>query len=400
MKSNNQKNKDKNVPISKTGEGKPELRFGGFEGDWEELKLKDVSDIKMGQSPNSVFYNKKGKGIVLIQGNADIVDRKIRSRIWTTQLTKKSNIGDLIMTVRAPVGYVAKSEINSCIGRGVCSIRSNKKNDNNFLYQFLLKFEDKWFKYGQGSTFFSVNSKDVRNLKIKVPSKLEQQKIADFLGGVDEWIENLEKEKESLEKYKKGVMQKIFSETDGWKERKLGDLIEEVNKKTTKNNQFPILSSTKDDIFLQNDYFKKEIASRNNKGYKILEKDQLVFSPQNLWLGNINLNTKFKIGIVSPSYKIYRIKNDIVLINYFKYLIRLPRMLYEYKISSEQGASVVRRNLNIDLFEEIPLKLPLIKEQQKIAEFLTSIDDLINSKQQQISSAKSWKKGLMQRMFV
>ena len=75
-------------------------------------------------------------------------------------------------------------------------------------------------------------------------------------------------------------------------------------------------------------------------------------------------------------------------------------MLYEYEISSEQGASVVRRNLNIDLFNSIPINIPSLQEQRKIADFLTSLDDLIESKQDQIAHYKSWKRGLVQNLFI
>ena len=72
-----------------------------------------------------------------------------------------------------------------------------------------------------------------------------------------------------------------------WKKVKLGDCIKEINEKTTKNNQYKVLSVTKDGIFSQEDFFKKQIASKNNIGYKIIRKNNLVFSTMNLWMGLI-----------------------------------------------------------------------------------------------------------------
>ena len=90
------------------------LRFKDEDGkdfpDWEEKMLGEVTDIKMGQSPSSSSYNSEGKGKYLIQGNADISNRKTKPRNWTNEPTKLCEIGDVIMTVRAPVGAIAKSK--------------------------------------------------------------------------------------------------------------------------------------------------------------------------------------------------------------------------------------------------------------------------------------------------
>lgn len=180
----------------------------------------------------------------------------------------------------------------------------------------------------------------------------------------------------------------------------LKKIINEVSHKSTINNQYEILSSTSNGLFLQKEYFNKQAASEDNTGYKIIKKGQLVLSPQNLWMGNININNIYDIGIVSPSYKIFNINEDIVNINYFNYWIKSPRALYEYLISSEQGASIVRRNLNIDLFNKILVELPAREEQDKIGKQLNNIDIKISLEIQQLNKLKKFKKGLMQNMFV
>jgi type I restriction enzyme S subunit len=186
-----------------------EVRFAGFDEEWEEVKLGEVAKIIMGQSPSSNSYNEEKIGVPLIQGNADCKNRKTIPRIYTTEKTKECNIGDIIMTVRAPVGAISKSLHDACIGRGVCAI---KPNDNNgYLYHFLVMYEEKWKKYSQGSTFTAVNSGDIKNLKIKLPSKQEQQKIAQVLTTSDKEIELLKKELESLKEQKKGLMQRLLS---------------------------------------------------------------------------------------------------------------------------------------------------------------------------------------------
>ena len=181
---------------------------------------------------------------------------------------------------------------------------------------------------------------------------------------------------------------------------KLSDFLSEVSEKSTIVNQYEILSSTANGLFLQSEYFNKQAASENNIGYKILRKGQLVLSPQNLWMDNININDKYEIGIVSPSYKIFNIDTKIINQNILANWIKSPRALYDYMISSEQGASVVRRNLNIDLFNEITIKLPNIDVQNKLGKQISNLNKKIDLENDKLNKLLELKKGLMQNMFV
>ena len=205
-------------------------------------------------------------------------------------------------------------------------------------------------------------------------------------------------------------MQKIFSqelrfkdnngnEYSEWEDKKLQDILIEVNEKTKTSGKYRILSSTSKGLFNQDEYFTRDVASKDNSGYKILKKGQLVFSPQNLWLGNINVNMNFEIGIVSPSYKIFSFDEKFTLAEYCQYFLLTPKMMFEYEQSSTQGASVVRRNLDMYKFLSIEFLLPSINEQTKIANFLSAIDDKIQAVEVQIEKMEVWKKGLLQQMF-
>ena len=178
--------------------------------DWEEKRLGEVSIITMGQSPDSKSYNENGEGVLLIQGNADIKHRVTKPRQWTNEPTKECEIGDLILTVRAPVGSVAKSIHNACIGRGVCSIKNKTNSEIEYLYQFLLSYEPKWIRLEQGSTFTAVSGKDVKTLKLKFPSLKEQQKIANYLSAIDKKIEAVQTQITQTQAFKKGLLQQMF----------------------------------------------------------------------------------------------------------------------------------------------------------------------------------------------
>ena len=191
-----------------------EIRFkddnGEEFGEWEERILEDVSIIIMGSSPKSKNYNELGIGLPLLQGNADIKNRKSCPRNFTTEITKECDIGDILMSVRAPVGYVSKAMHDACIGRGIAAIRVKENNNQEFLYQYLIYMEDIWGKFSQGSTFDSVNSEQIRNLSIFIPCLQEQTKIADFLTKLDDKIERVALQLEQVKMWKKGLLQQMF----------------------------------------------------------------------------------------------------------------------------------------------------------------------------------------------
>ncbi len=191
-----------------------ELRFkdddGGNFPKWEEKTLGEVSEITMGQSPESSSYNTEGVGLYLIQGNADISNRKSNPRNYTSEPTKICEIGDIILTVRAPVGATAKSYHRACIGRGVCSIKNSTRSTIDFLYHYLLDYEPKWVRLEQGSTFTAISGSDIRSIEIAIPSLEEQIKIANFLSAIDEKISHTKSQIEKTEVWKKGLLQQMF----------------------------------------------------------------------------------------------------------------------------------------------------------------------------------------------
>tara|TARA_R110002012_G_scaffold279098_1_gene467011 strand:+ start:9112 stop:10320 length:1209 start_codon:yes stop_codon:yes gene_type:complete len=191
-----------------------EIRFKDDNGndypEWEERRLGEVATINMGQSPESSSYNSEGIGYYLIQGNADISNRKTTPRNFTSKPTKLCDIGDLILTVRAPVGAVAKSNHKACIGRGVCSIKNKTISSIEFIYHFLLGYEKRWTRLEQGSTFSAVSGKDIKSIEIKLPSIREQTKIADFLSALDNKVETVTTQIENTTIFKKGLLQQMF----------------------------------------------------------------------------------------------------------------------------------------------------------------------------------------------
>ena len=185
-----------------------QTRLPGFEGEWQTKKLGELAEIIMGQSPNSSNYNTKGAGLPLIQGNADIDERKSIKRFFTTQITKKGKAGDILMSVRAPVGEIARATFDVCLGRGVCAIRAW----NDFLYHYLIYLEPTWAKHSKGSTFDSVNSSDVKVLEIKIPTDIDEQKaIANVFSDMDTELEALQQRRAKTASLKQAMMQELLT---------------------------------------------------------------------------------------------------------------------------------------------------------------------------------------------
>lgn len=190
------------------GNNVPEVRFPSFMDSWEQHKLGEVVQITMGQSPDGSTYSDKPRGHILVQGNADLQNGWVVPRVWTTQITKKAEAGDLIMSVRAPAGAMGKTAYDVVIGRGVAAIKGNE-----FIFQILTKMDSDgyWKKISAGSTFESLNSDSIINAEIALPSQAEQDKIGTYLQTVDNLITLHQRKLNEEKQKKKALMQFLFS---------------------------------------------------------------------------------------------------------------------------------------------------------------------------------------------
>lgn len=186
-----------------------QTRLPGFDGEWEVKRLGDVAEIVMGQSPSSSNYNTRGVGLPLVQGNADIANRQTIKRVFTTQITKQGQAGDIIMSVRAPVGEVSRATFDVCLGRGVCAIRCFP---NDLLYHLLIYLEPTWTCHSKGSTFDSVNSSDVEAVEIRLASDPDEQTaIAAVLSDMDAELAALEARRNKTRALKQAMMQELLT---------------------------------------------------------------------------------------------------------------------------------------------------------------------------------------------
>lgn len=185
-------------------------RLQGFKQAWSRATLGRISKVTMGQSPVGSSYNTKGNGLPLIQGNADVSKRATIERVWTSSPTKISEPGNVILTVRAPVGHAAIASHRICLGRGVCGLDAGK--DNSFLFHLLVSNESRWSLFSQGSTFTAVGSNEVDSFTIDWPCDPEERSaIAQVLQDADQEIDALQRHLESVCSIKQGMMQELLT---------------------------------------------------------------------------------------------------------------------------------------------------------------------------------------------
>ena len=187
-----------------------ETRLPGFTNPWSDASLGSVATVTMGQSPVGSSYNTAGRGVPLVQGNSDIKRRRTTDRLWTTQPTKRCRAGDVVLTVRAPVGYTALATRDACLGRGVCSVTA--KSDNRFLFHALVYAEPRWTIFEQGSTFTAVNSTEVRSFLVPWPSDMDERSaIALVLEDADAEIRRLQDRLVKAQQIKLGMIQELLT---------------------------------------------------------------------------------------------------------------------------------------------------------------------------------------------
>jgi len=186
---------------------------------WVEKKLGDVCEVIAGQSPEGKYYNNKGKGLPFYQGKREFTEKFIgEPTTWTMSITKKAQQGDILMSVRAPVGPVNFSTEKICIGRGLAAIRATNLIDKEFLFNFLIKHE-KEIVGNTGAVFNSINKAQIESISIPLPPLPEQQRIVAILDEAFAAIatakENAEKNLQNARELFKSYLQSVFSEA--WK---------------------------------------------------------------------------------------------------------------------------------------------------------------------------------------
>jgi len=217
------------VSSLKTGVRYKDTPIGKIPVDWEAVTLAQIAEINMGQSPPSKDCNEQGDGLPFYQGNAEFGSKYPSPQKWCKRPKKLAVEGDILISVRAPVGEINIAPHKCCIGRGIAAVQAKGIHDK-FLYQYMLLYRKNLHKIAQGSTFEAINRKELTELLTLLPPFQEQEKIADILTTVDGAIDKTAQVIEKIKKLKKGLMQKLFTRGIGhkrFKKTEIGEIPEE-----------------------------------------------------------------------------------------------------------------------------------------------------------------------------
>ena len=337
----------------------------------------DTVQITMGQSPDGSTYSDVPSDYILVQGNADLQNGWVSPRVWTSQMTKKADAGDLIMSVRAPAGAMGKTAYNAVIGRGVAAIKGNE-----FIYQLLEKMDSDgyWKALSCGSTFESLNSDNIKNADVLIPDVAEQEKIGEYFLAIDRLITLHQRKYDKLTKVKKAMLEKMFPEngspypeirfkgfTDAWEQRKLGDTVQITMGQSPDGSTYSDVPSdyilVQGNADLQNGWVSPRVwTSQMTKKADAGDLIMSVRAPAGA-MGKTAYNAVIGRGVaaIKGNEFIYQLLEKMDSDGYWKAL----------------SCGSTFESLNSDNIKNADVLIPDVAEQEKIGEYFLAIDRLI-----------------------
>jgi len=391
--------------------------IGKIPVDWEVASLSQVAEINMGQSPPSQDCHDYEEGLPFYQGNADFGPKYPTARRWCKKPLKIATEGEILISVRAPVGEINIAPHECCIGRGLGAIRATKIN-SGYLYQSMLFHRKALEKVSQGSTFEAINRKDLSDFMIFAPSTNEQQKIAEILTTVDDAIEETDRIIEKTKELKKGLMQKLLTRGIGhkkFKKTELGEIpvewevtrLKEIANVRYGLGQPPALDDDGIPMVRATNIHEGAISKVGLISVKrdalppsrnpFLKDGDIIVVRSGAYTGDIGLITKEWEGaiagydlVVTPTSRV----NAIFLTNYL-----LSNIIQKWYFASLSARSA-QPHLNSLQVEETPIVLPSLSEQKEIADILTTIDLEIDSEETNKHNLETLKKSLMQVLLT
>lgn len=412
----------------------PKLRFKAEDGsdfpEWEEKRLKDICcKIGSGKTPKGGQEIYQDCGVMLIRsqnvrnGFLDLTDvAYISSEVNQTMLGSTLKFNDLLLNITgASIGRCCKynKTQQGNVNQHVCVLRIENQEDilPDFVLCYLLSdlIQNQIDLEQSGGSREGLNFQQVGNLEIKLPAKNEQQKISDFLSTIDSIIVSQKEELAAWEQRKKGIMQKLFSQEvrfkadDGsefpeWEEKRLGEISNRVTRKNLNcETNVPLTISGSYGLIDQRLFFNKIVAAEDLSKYYLLKKGEFAYnrsSSNGYEYGAIKRLTNHDQGAVSTLYLCFSVDDD-VNDDYLTWYFESGRWhKYAQTVCAEGARNHGLLNISANEFFNLPVKLPSLPEQKKIADCLSSIDEVIKKEKEELEKWQELKKGLLQQMFV
>ncbi|EEH99632.1 hypothetical protein CSBG_03258 [Clostridium sp. 7_2_43FAA] len=399
----------------------PKLRFKGFEDEWTEVissslfdKVKNPVEVEKDKIYKQIGIRSHGKGIFY---KDEVLGEELGNKrvFW---IEPNVFIVNIVFAWERAVARTTEKEVGMIVSHRfpMYKPKQQKLNLDYITYFFKTKIGQNLLELaspGGAGRNKTLGQKEFDNLKLKIPSLEEQEKIANFLSNVDKIIEEQEGKVKDLELYKKGMMQKIFKQEirfkddngqdyPEWEEKKLSEVLTETKAKNT--GDLKVCSvAVKKGVIDQIEHLGRSFAAKDTSNYKLVKKGDLIYtkSPTGKFpYGIVKQSFLDEDVIVSPLYGVFEPMNyflGYILHSYFYYKENTNNYLH----SIVQKGAKNTINISNETFLSKKIRLPInLEEQTKIANFLSNIDKILEEENKKLEDLRQWKKGLLQQMFV
>jgi len=400
----------------------PEIRFKGFDGEWEEKELDSIALFSKGHGYSKNDLVKNGTPIILY-GRLYTQYQTVITEVDTYVTAKKNSVYSKGNEVVIPASGETAEDISRAaavihpailIGSDLNIITPSKELKSIFLALSVSngRPQREISKRAQGKSIVHLHNSDFRDVSIIYPTTKEQSQIGTFFQNLDALITQRQKKLEKLSSLKKAMLEKMFPRdgadepelrfkgfTGKWERRKLGELYKERNERG--NSSLPILSvSIHDGVShgeLDSDTLGKQVRRSEDKSlYKLVITGDLVFNMMRAWQGAVGVvQTK---GMVSPAY-ITAIPGEDLFPAFMEFYLRRDSIISQMDNLS-YGVTDFRKRLYWDSFIRISCSIPSIPEQTKIASYFQHLDSLFSLQKRELDKLKNMKKACLQKMFV
>lgn len=406
----------------------PIIRFQGFNGEWKKKKIGDIAIVLQGYGFPEKYQGQKygdlpfckvgdissavDRGEMVINKADNFVDYSLLPVLHARPIPVGS-------TIFAKIGEAIRSNkrirtgVPCLIDNNAAAVKSKGEISDTFLFYLMSKVNLADYS---GGIVPSVNKSTIEAIDVLVPSsRNEQQKIAECLEAIDQMISAQNQKVESLKTHKKGLIQQLFPQpgattpalrfpgfTGKWQEKKLNKVFSRVTRKNAENNQNVLTISAQYGLISQLEFFKKSVASSDVTGYYLLHRGEFAYnksSSQGRPVGAIKPLRLYDKGVVSTLYICFKCNNPEEIDfweQYFDAGILDSEIL---SIAQEGARNHGLLNISTGDFFGLNVILPTPPEMKKIAECLSSFDDVITAAENELDSLKAHKKGLMQQLF-
>ena len=374
--------------------------------------LKEFCDINMGQSPDSKTYNEQGYGLPFYQGNADFGKIHPKTRIWCSEPVKKAEAGDILISVRAPIGAMNIANEKCCIGRGVAALTPKEECDKKYLYYALESKVKELMLQGTGSTFKAINKKILEQTHIPKYDIDKQRYVAHILGKVDLLIDKKQQQIEKISELVKSRFIELFGDMYlnplEWTEvslESISDIVSGITKgrkiKTAELREVPYMavSNVKNGYIDWTTVKTIEVTEQELNQYRLLPDDVLMTEGGDSDKVGRGAIIREPLENCIHQNHIFRVRlneRDILPVFFAEYLQHQRAKRY-FLGCAKQTTGIA--SINMKQLRNLPVLMPPLELQQQFATFVTQTDKSKLAVQKSLDELETLKKSLMQEYF-